>query len=331
MLSGVGTCTLTATQGGNDDYSAAAPVAHDVAAAKKAQTITFAAPASPQTFGDTFHVDPTASSGLDVALSGTAGECSVASVNTGGFDVTMLSGVGTCTLTATQGGNDDYSAAAPVAHDVAAAKKAQTITFAPLANKTLGNADFTLTATGGGSGNAVTFASTTSGVCTVSGATVHLVNAGTCTITADEAGSINYLAATEVIQSFKVLYLSAGTCNGDAGHVILQPINATTPFSLFKQGSTVPAKFRVCDANGHSIGTPGVVAKFQQISVSAGVPSVVSETVDSTTPDTAFRWDATAQQWIFNMSTKALNGNSTYIWLITLNDGSTIQFQFSLK
>ena len=49
-------------------------------------------------------------------------------------------------------------------------------------------------------------------------------------------------------------------------------------------------------------------------------------------PDTyVASWDATGQQWIFNMSTKALNGNSTYIWLITLNDGSTIQFQFSLK
>jgi hypothetical protein len=70
-------------------------------------------------YDDTFHVNPTASSTLDVNLAGTTGVCSVAAVTTGGFDVTMLSGTGTCTLTATRAGNDDYSAADPVSHDVA--------------------------------------------------------------------------------------------------------------------------------------------------------------------------------------------------------------------
>ena len=57
----------------------------------------------------------------------------------------------------------------------------------------------------------------------------------------------------------------------------------------------------------------------------------VSETVDSTTPDTAFRWDSTDQQWIFNVSTKNLYANRTYVYRIYLNDGTWIQFQYGLK
>jgi len=78
----------------------------------------------------------------------------------------------------------------------------QTITFAALGNVTLGVAPFTISATAS-SGLVVSFASTT-GVCTVSGATVTLVALGTCTIQATQAGNKNYSAATPVYQSFQV-------------------------------------------------------------------------------------------------------------------------------
>jgi hypothetical protein len=75
--------------------------------------------------------------------------------------------------------------------------------------------------------------------------------------------------------------------------------------SLFKQGSTVPAKFRVCDANGNSIGMPDVVTSFRLIKAVSGLDfSPVDKAVVSTTPDTAFRWSA-ADQWIFNINTKS--------------------------
>ena len=91
-------------------------------------------------------------------------------------------------------------------------------------------------------------------------------------------------------------------------------------------------KFRVCDANGNSIGTAGVVASFRLTqTINGTVVSTVDEAVDSTTPDSAFRWDPTGQQWIFNISTKPLSANKTYVYTITLNDGSTIVFQFGLK
>jgi hypothetical protein len=133
---------------------------------------------------------------------------------------------------------------------------------------------------------------------------------------------------------YSVIYATGGSCLGSPGHQILQPINANyqTDLSVFKQGSTVPAKFRVCDANGVSIGTAGVVAKFalvQKLSLAGN--EVVDEAVVSTTPDTAFRWSSTDQQWIFNMATKSLKAGTTYVYKITLNDGTTIDFRFGLK
>ena len=79
----------------------------------------------------------------------------------------------------------------------------QTITVGVLSNVTLGVGPFTIGATAS-SGLAVTFASTTASVCTVSGSTVTIVAVGTCTITASQAGNANYAAATPVTQSFAV-------------------------------------------------------------------------------------------------------------------------------
>jgi len=122
-------------------------------------------------------------------------------------------------------------------------------------------------------------------------------------------------------------------CAGDVGHAIRQPINSTGD-SVFpkKQGSTVPAKFRVCDANGTSIGTPGVVSDFRIVKIAAGtVISTPNELVDSTTPDSAFRFDPSGGQWIFNISTKNYSAGSTYFFRILLNDGTNIDFDFGLK
>ncbi len=132
--------------------------------------------------------------------------------------------------------------------------------------------------------------------------------------------------------TLSVLYASGGLCLGSAGHQILQPINADGT-SVFKKGSTVPAKFRVCDANGNSIGTPGVVNTFRLVGIAHGTITDVDEVVDSTTPFTEFRWDPTDRQWIFNTSTKdvTLIAGLTYYYDIHLNDGSDILFNFGLK
>jgi len=135
--------------------------------------------------------------------------------------------------------------------------------------------------------------------------------------------------------TLSILYASGGMCGGDVGHQVLQPINADNS-SVFKLGSTVPTKFRVCDANGVSIQASGpnpVVASYQLIAAGTSTGLTIDESVYSTTPDTAFRW--AGDQWIFNQATKnngSLNQTNTiYVFRINLNDGSYIPFQYGLK
>ena len=78
---------------------------------------------------------------------------------------------------------------------------AQTISFAPLPNKTYGDPAFTVSA-GASSGLDVSFAA--SGACTVSGSTVRLTGAGSCTITASQPGDGAYGPATPVARTFSI-------------------------------------------------------------------------------------------------------------------------------
>ncbi len=204
-LSGAGSCTLTASQPGNANYDAAAPVAQTFAIAKASQTVSFGALAG-RTFGDPdFTVGATASSGLPVTFFA-LGTCTVAGATVG------ITGAGSCTVTASQSGDANYSAAAPVSQTFAIAKAAQTITFAAIPDKTFGEPDFGVSATAS-SGLVVSFGA--SGSCTVAGAIVHLTGTGTCTITASQAGDANFASAPDVSHSFTVkaqVLKPAATC-----------------------------------------------------------------------------------------------------------------------
>jgi len=81
----------------------------------------------------------------------------------------------------------------------------QTMTFPQPADSIYGDAPFTVAATGGASGNPVTF--TASGACSSSGfngATITVLAAGSCTITASQAGSAIYNAAADVVRALNV-------------------------------------------------------------------------------------------------------------------------------
>jgi hypothetical protein len=142
-------------------------------------------------------------------------------------------------------------------------------------------------------------------------------------------GGVNYNNASGIVHD-SITY-ATGACLGAPGRQILQPLNWDGT-SLVKKNSTAPAKFRVCDAAGDSVGAAGVVQQFRLVQTIAGTLSTaVNEEVISTTPDTNFRWDATERQWIFNINTKNLSANQTYVYEIKLNDGTTIPFRFGLK
>ncbi|MDT4923255.1 MAG: trimeric autotransporter adhesin, partial [Pseudonocardiales bacterium] len=72
---------------------------------------------------------------------------------------------------------------------VTVARASQTITFTSTPGAPTLGGSYTVTATGGDSGNPVTFGTTTPAACTVSGSVVSFVHAGSCTVTADQAAS----------------------------------------------------------------------------------------------------------------------------------------------
>ncbi len=193
-----GGCTIQADQAGNATYNAAPSVPQSFTVSKANQTISFGALSAKQVLDPDFSVSATASSGLTVTFSSTT-----ASVCTVSGTTVHLVTTGTCTIRADQAGDANYNAASPVSQSFAVGTADQTITFGSLADKTYGDADFSVGATAS-SGLTVTFSSTTTGVCTVSGTTVHIVAAGGCTIQADQAGDATYSAATPVLQSFTV-------------------------------------------------------------------------------------------------------------------------------
>jgi 6-phosphogluconolactonase (cycloisomerase 2 family) len=203
-LAGAGTCTINADQAGDDDYLAADQAQQSFAVGKGSQTVAFTstAPNDAAVGGATYGVAATGGdSGKPVTFSSaTPGVCTVS-----GSTVHFAS-AGTCTINADQAGNGVYLAAAQVQQSVAVGKGSQSITFTSTApnDAVAGGAAYDVAATGGDSGNAVTFSSATGAICTVSGSTVTFVANGTCVINADQAGNADYRAAAQVSQSIDV-------------------------------------------------------------------------------------------------------------------------------
>jgi len=199
-----GTCNITASQAADSNYFAAPPVNQSFTISQATQVISFTAPAT-QTYvpNATVTLSATTTSGLVVSyVSNSAAICSVS-----GNTVSILT-AGSCSITASQVGSANYTTATPVTKSFTIGQATQVISFTPPATQTyVPNGTVALSATGGASGLPVTFASTSTGVCTTggaNGATVTFVTAGQCNITASQLGNTNYLAATNVPQSFTI-------------------------------------------------------------------------------------------------------------------------------
>jgi hypothetical protein len=104
-----------------------------------------------------------------------------------GFYVQIVGG-GTCTLTYQSEANTSYLASDLYKVSFEVTRDPQTITFTPATSADIATKSLTLTATAS-SGGAVTFASTPTENCTISGSTLNLLKAGNCVVTATQAGT----------------------------------------------------------------------------------------------------------------------------------------------
>jgi alpha-tubulin suppressor-like RCC1 family protein len=191
---------LRATYAGDGNYLTSQSPVLNQTVNKAPNTITFPALAN-----IAFNASPpvpaaTASSGLPVSYSSTT----TAVCTTTSAGVIKLLSAGTCTIAASQAGNANFLAATTVSRSFTRAKGPNTITFPALASTALGSTPPVPKAVASSS-LAVTYSSTTTAVCTAtSTGAFTLISVGTCSITASQAGNVNFVAATPVARSFSV-------------------------------------------------------------------------------------------------------------------------------
>jgi large repetitive protein len=219
------------------------------------QVITFTNSSPPSARpGTTYTVSATGGgSGNPVVLSLDPSSTSGCTLNPSTGLVTLTPPLGTCVIDANQAGNADYLAATQAQQTVDSRNaNAQVITYTntPPTSPVEGAA-YTVSATGGGSGNRVVLSvdpSSTSG-CTINSST-GLVTlsapAGTCVIDANQAGNGNWASATEVKQSVaSSLPLGAPTAT----------ITSPTSGNSYRVGQKVKTTFSCADPKGPGIAT----------------------------------------------------------------------------
>jgi sugar lactone lactonase YvrE len=197
-----------------------------------ALTITFTVPN--HTYGDApFTVSATSNSSGAMTYSVVSGPATIS-----GSTVT-LTGAGTVVLQVSQAAAGNYPLGTQTA-TFTVATEPQTITFtAPTSPVVYGVSPISLVATGGASGNAVTF-SVVSGPGTVSGAALTITGAGTVVVAANQAGNGNYSAAMQVTQSIVVNQFS-------------QTITFTTPTSPVTYGVSPITLVATGGASGNAV------------------------------------------------------------------------------
>jgi hypothetical protein len=157
--------------------------------------VTSHAPAA-ATFGTSFSVAATGGASGNPVTFTSSGACT-----NSGNRFQMTSGTGTCQVRFDQAGDATYNPAPQVIETVVAQKADQLIEFDPLPDATFGESDFDVDAFAT-SDLPVVF--TAAGDCTISSGTVHIVGAGTCTVTASQAGDANFNPAPPVAQTFRI-------------------------------------------------------------------------------------------------------------------------------
>ena len=104
-----------------------------------------------------------------------------------GFYVQIVGG-GTCTITYQSEANTSYLASDLYKVSFEVVRDPQTIAFAPVATADVATKSLALVATAS-SGGAVTFSTTSTDSCSISGSTLNLLKSGNCVVTASQAGT----------------------------------------------------------------------------------------------------------------------------------------------
>ncbi|MGC4101942.1 beta strand repeat-containing protein [Ferruginibacter sp.] len=140
------------------------------------------------------------------------------------------------------------------------AKQNQTITFAAPATKTYGNADFAHNASSTNSTIPVTLVSSNTAVATIVGNNIHIVGAGTSTITASQAGNVGYFPAADVVRTLTV----------NKAALAIKVRDTTRNFGTANPAFTITYTGFVLGETAANLTTPATVSTIATISSAPG-------------------------------------------------------------
>ena len=258
-----GDCVVDADQAGDSDYRAATQSQQTVAVGKAAQAIAFSSTVpTGAVLGDTYDVTATGgASGSPVGFSIDAASSDVCSVD--GSTVTFLH-AGDCVVDADQDGTADYTAAPQSQQTVTVVKTDQAITFTSAApTDAVVGATYDVVASGGASGNAVSFSvdPASSDVCSVDGSTVTFAHTGECVVDADQDSTADYNAAPQSQQTVtvsKAAQAVAFTSTAPADAVV----GATYDVAATGGASGNPVAFAIADDSSDVCSLDGSTVTF---------------------------------------------------------------------
>ena len=196
-IKAAGTVTISATQSGNNYFTAATPVSYILTVNKASQKMSFGTLAS-KTFGDaSFAITANATSGLPISF---------VSMNTAilslAGNIATINGGGTCTIKAYQVGNNNNLPSDTISQSIIIGKKVQSITMDSISPLIYGVSDFAPTVKTE-SDSAFTLTSNNNSVVTILNGKIQIVGVETAIITATQKGTANYLP-TSVNRVLKV-------------------------------------------------------------------------------------------------------------------------------
>ncbi|MCX8529785.1 MAG: fibronectin type III domain-containing protein, partial [Rhodoluna sp.] len=214
-----GTCLLNATQTGDTNYAAATPVQQSFTVAKTTQSLNFYSIPSKTVFDPDFNAVAESTSSLTPTYSlgsaTTNGACSVTSSGT----VSLLAG-GVCYVVADQAGNDAFEPAPSFTYHFSVIRAAQATLSISSATSVAYGSTLGLTTSGGSGSGAVTYSTT--GTCSVSGATLTVgVPGSACTVTAYKAFDAQYASASSATETITVTRATQATLTIDSTDTVV--------------------------------------------------------------------------------------------------------------
>ena len=183
--------------------------------------------------------------------------------------------VGTANITASQQGSGVYPSYT-FTQTLTVNKAPMTISFAALPSKVYGDADFSPTATSTNSDLSIVYSSSNAAVASIVAGKIHIVGAGSCIITASQAGNANYASATNIDQALIIdkatlsitadnkskyvgqanpalTYIYSGFVLGETATVLLTPIEISTTAVTASVVGTYPITVFGATANNYTI------------------------------------------------------------------------------